>query len=146
MKAALKYSRSKSAVKGEAGPMLKKNSVFYRGHLTRNDPLEDLLPPERYRHSEGENDKYRWRDLSEIQKSSLGGVTEELGWHDCVTLIMRLRRFSDLRVFMDQMNGEVNRRGFGSVSLVSSSYARGSQGMEYREKDPGERTVSTFCM
>jgi hypothetical protein len=138
MKAALTYSRNMrtgaaGTTKGGAG--LRKNSVFFRGGNASQSAIEDLLPPEQYRQHDPE-DFRRWRDLSDIQNNTLGGLQEEIGWHDCVTLLQRLRRFSDLRTFMDQMNGQVNKRGMmssGSGFLVkggieSSSRLRASEG------------------
>ena len=154
MKAALQFSRNRSAnalrgpqlVKGGGG--LRKNSVFFRSNtMSKRDPLEDLLPPQRYR-TYNVDDKHRWRDLSDIQRSSWGSIAEEIGWHDSMTLLLRLRRFSDLREFMDQMSGQVNRRtgacnGSGVLmkgGLDTSSHIKGGNDGTFRQRGSGTCT------
>lgn len=143
MNAALKYSRNMRSgpTKTKSGAGLRKNSIFFRGGTANQSAVEDLLPPEQYRKHDPE-DTRRWRDLSDIHNNTIGGLAEEIGWHDCVTLLQRLRRFSDLRVFMDQMNGQVNKRGM--ISSGSGFLVKGGQDSamgRYRSRESGEIRV-----
>jgi len=135
---------------GSASRVPRSQSIFNKQKGGAKSFLEEYMPPKNF-HLSAQEAKEKWKMLSDLN-SGKSQEKFDIGWHDANTLILRLRRFSELKKFAEMTEGDphsptrVQRHEADVFSSQVTALEASGRGPEIRDNSSLLRTTESQMM